>query len=125
VGYLQDGMQALATRADLVQSIDRVTATALAEDLKSDDPPLVLDVRNPGERVQKFIAGSKHVPLAQLGRQLDDLPQDHRIVIHCAGGYRSAIAASLLQRHGITAVEDLVGGLAAWEKSGLPVVSTS
>ena len=48
---------------------------------------------------------------------------EHRpVLVHCAGGYRSSVAASLLQRHGFTDVSEIAGGLAAWEAAGLPVV---
>ena len=93
-------------------------------DVKGEGAPLVLDVRNPGEREQKRIAASVHIPLAQLERRVGELPRDRRIAVHCAAGYRSSMAASLPARAGITDVEDLVGGLAAWEKAAsLPVVS--
>jgi glyoxylase-like metal-dependent hydrolase (beta-lactamase superfamily II)/rhodanese-related sulfurtransferase len=120
-GYLQDGMQALAARPDLVRRTDRVTATALAEQLAAPDPPLLIDIRSPGERRQKHIPGSVHVPLAHLERRMGELPRDRRLAVCCAGGYRSAMAASLLERHGITDIEDVIGGILAWEKSALPV----
>lgn len=122
-GYLEGGMQALAARPDLVRSTARVTVAALAEQLASPDPPLVVDIRNAGERQQKHIPGSVHVPLAHLERRIGELPRDRRLAICCAGGYRSAMAASLLERHGITDVEDVVGGILAWEKSALPVAA--
>jgi hydroxyacylglutathione hydrolase len=55
-----------------------------------------------------------NIPLSRLPEQLTTLSQDESIVVHCASGYRSAIAASLLQREGCAHVSDLVGGLAAW-----------
>ena len=51
------------------------------------------------------------------------LTRDRRIAVHCAGGYRSSIAASILQQHGITNLAEMAGGLAAWEAAKLPVVS--
>jgi len=80
----------------------------------------VLDVRAPGEREHGHIPDSIHVPLPQLLRRLDDLPRDRAVIVHCAGGYRSAVAASLLTLHGFEQVMDLVGGISAWEAAGLP-----
>ncbi len=96
-----------------------MTAAALAEQLASAEPPLVLDVRAEREWREKRIAGSLNVPLARLERELGQLPRDGRIVVHWASGYRSSIAASLLRRHGFAEVADLVGGLGAWESSRL------
>jgi rhodanese-related sulfurtransferase len=47
------------------------------------------------------------------------------VLVYCAGGYRSAIAASLLRRHGIRQVDEIAGGIAAWEAGGLPVEGSS
>lgn len=122
-GYLAGGMAALEKHPELVQTVDRVTAPALAELLQSDRPPLVIDVRSDKERRQDgFIAGSVHIPLPELRQRLHEIPADRRVAVHCAGGYRSAIAASLLQQ-AQRPVLDLVGGFKAWAASELPVVS--
>lgn len=118
-GYLAGGAQALEGRADLVRHIERLTASEVAEALAMPHPPLVLDVRALGERQNKHIDGSIHLPLNRLKRHLDDVPRDRQVVLQCAGGYRSAIAASMLAKHGMTQIADLVGGLAAWEERGL------
>jgi rhodanese-related sulfurtransferase len=125
VGYLEGGAQALHARPDLVRRITRITATGLAAELGGTQPPLVLDVRGPGERVAKHIAGSLHIPLPHLAAQLHTLPRDRTVVLQCAGGYRSAIAASVLAQHGMTAMADLVGGLAAWEAAGLDLAAAT
>ncbi len=123
VGYLSGGTEALHTRPDLVRSIERVTADDLAKALATSTPPVVLDVRGPGERSDKYIEGSVHLPLNRLKRQLDDIPRNRKVVLQCAGGYRSAIAASILANHGLTEIADLVGGLAAWEEAGLDLMT--
>lgn len=123
VGYLSGGAEALSARPDLVRTIERLTADGLAEALATSTPPVVLDVRGPGERSDKYIEGSVHLPLNRLQRQLHDVPRDRKVVLQCAGGYRSAIAASILANHGLTEIADLVGGLAAWEEAGLDLVA--
>ncbi len=120
-GYLDTGMAALAGRPELLRAHERVTAPVLAEWLAQAAPPVVLDIRNPGERDAKHIAGSLHIPLAQLERRRGEIPRGRRLVVHCAGGYRSMIALSLLEHHAVPDATDLVGGIAAWEKSALPV----
>jgi rhodanese-related sulfurtransferase len=123
-GYLDGGMQALERRPDLVARVERVTAGALAEQLESAEPPLVVDVRTEREWREERIGESLNVPLTQLGQRLPELPSDQALVVHCASGYRSAIAASLLLREGFGKVADLVGGIAAWESSRLETVAT-
>ncbi|HZE89589.1 MAG TPA: MBL fold metallo-hydrolase [Verrucomicrobiae bacterium] len=121
VGYLDGGMHALSSRPELVQSLSRVAARELAAALGSAAPPIVLDVRNDGERADKRIPGSRHIPLGQLARRAAELPKGASIVVQCASGFRSMIAASLLERQGWHGLTDLIGGIAAWESLSLPV----
>ena len=114
-GYLAGGMAALERRADLIDHFDRLARATLAEQLRGAEPPLVVDVRQDSERAEGRIDGSRHFPLDSLLASKDDLPREARIVVYCAGGYRSAIAASILRRAGFAAVTDLAGGFAAWE----------
>ena len=119
-GYLKDGMAALARRPDLVESTERVSASMLAEELASGQPPLVLDVRAPGEWNTGHVAGSMNVPLTQLQKRLGEIPRDRRIAVTCGGGYRSSIALSLLRKEGIRNTEELAGGMAAWQAANFP-----
>ena len=122
-GYLERGMQALQSRPDLVQRVERDTAATLAEQLDSATAPTVLDVRTDKEWQGKRIEGSLNIPLSHLSERLDELPTDRPVVVHCASGYRSSVAVSLLQRHGLEHVADLVGGISAWEASKLKTVA--
>ena len=83
--------------------------------------PLIVDVRAPGERQQKRIAGSVGIPLTHLGDRLSELPTDRPLIVYCAGGYRSSIATSLVQCHGFTQVSEIAGGIAAWDARKLPL----
>lgn len=120
-GYLRDGMAALADRPDLVWSTERVNAQMLAEELATEHPPLLLDIRTAREWSAKHLVDSVNLPLAQLQQRIDEIPRTRRIAVHCAGGYRSSIAVSILNHHGITNLIELAGGMAAWEASHLPV----
>ena len=115
VGYLtvdHDG-QFPAELADLVQAAPRTTVTELDE-LVAKEAVTLIDVRNPGERAGGTIPAARHIPLAQLGLRVGDVPTDKPIVVHCAGGWRSSVAASLLRANGIEQVSDLLGGYNAW-----------
>jgi hydroxyacylglutathione hydrolase len=123
-GYLAGAMEALAARPDLLGRVERITAAALAERLASRTPPLVLDVRTDTERKEERIEGSVHIPLSRLRDRLNELPgTGHPIVVHCGSGYRSSIAASLLEQRGTFELADLVGGIAAWKASRLPTAA--
>ncbi len=122
-GYLDGGMEALAERPDLVWPTQRVSVLIAAEDLTANELSLVLDVRTPREWADKHIENSLNIPLNHLQDRIDEIPRDRRIAVHCAGGYRSSIAASILQQYGMTNQIEIAGGLAAWEAAGLPVVS--
>jgi glyoxylase-like metal-dependent hydrolase (beta-lactamase superfamily II)/rhodanese-related sulfurtransferase len=120
-GYLAGGMESLGDRPDLVSKIERITAVALSGQLAANEPPTVVDVRSEKEWAAGHVAGSLNIPLNHLRQRAGKIPQDRPVVVHCEGGYRSAIAASLLAQIGRPDVLDLVGGLKAWAASKLPV----
>ena len=124
-GYLRNGMAALSERADLVWPTERASVLMLAEELDGAEPPLVVDVRTPREWAGKHIANSVNLPLNHLQERIAEVPRDRRVAVHCAGGYRSSIAASILHQHGITNLVEMAGGLAAWEAAKLPVVTAA
>ena len=77
----------------------------------------LIDVRNPAEREAGTIPGSQNIPLAQLRVRLYEVPTGRPIVVHCAGGWRSSVAASLLRANGFDDVSDLKGGYQAWAQA--------
>ena len=124
VGYLKDGLHSVRSRPELMRSTERVSAQVAAERVAAaagERAPVLVDVRAPGERQQKRIAGSLGIPLTHLRERLSELPADRPLLVYCAGGYRSSIAASLLQRHGFAQVSEIAGGIAAWDAGKLPL----
>jgi hydroxyacylglutathione hydrolase len=122
-GYLKGGIAALAATPDLIRPTERVSAAMVAEELAGEDPPLVLDIRNRHEWETKHIPHSLNIPLNHMQTRLAEVPRGRRIAVHCAGGYRSSIATSILQQNGITNLIEMAGGIAAWDAARLPVVS--
>lgn len=122
-GYLGGGLLSADTIQAQIVTTERIGADVAAKRLSSASPPLMIDVRAPSERDQKRIDGSLHVPLNHLVDRITELPRDRQILVHCAGGYRSSIAASLLQREGLKDVSELAGGITAWETAGLPLIT--
>ena len=117
-GYLnvdRDGVFP-AELTELVQPASRTTVDELGRLLDADAVTLV-DIRNPGERESGAIPGAVAIPLAQLRVRLDRVPTGKPIVVHCAGGWRSSVAASLLRAQGFSNVTDLLGGYNAWAQA--------
>jgi rhodanese-related sulfurtransferase len=115
IGYLSVGRGGTfpTELAHLVQIAPRTAATELDEFL-AEDAVTLIDVRNAGEREGGAIPSSLHIPLAQLRDRLEEIPTGKAIVVHCAGGWRSSVGASLLRVNGFQQVSDLVGGYNAW-----------
>lgn len=122
-GYLQNGLKSLELQPELIGFTERLSAPFATEVLSSSDPPLAIDVRTPRERQQKHIEGSLSIPLNRLSESMNSLPKDRSLLVYCAGGYRSSIAASILQSSGFGPVREIAGGIAAWEAAKLPVCS--
>ncbi|HTW49184.1 MAG TPA: MBL fold metallo-hydrolase [Acidobacteriaceae bacterium] len=120
-GYLADGMEALAEWPDLIAQTERRSPEEIADELAAAESPLIVDVRSPQEYATKHIRGSVNIPLSRLRDSWQQIPRGGRYYLHCAGGYRSSIAASLLARAGLNNLTEMAGGLAAWEAAGLPV----
>jgi glyoxylase-like metal-dependent hydrolase (beta-lactamase superfamily II)/rhodanese-related sulfurtransferase len=124
-GFLKDGMRAVEGRPDLTKKSERISPALAAEILAGQGAPQLVDVRTPNERQQKLIEGSASVPLNRLEERAGELQKDRPVLVYCAGGYRSSIAASLLQKAGFEQVNEIAGGMAAWELAKLPVRTAS
>jgi hydroxyacylglutathione hydrolase len=120
-GYLAGGIGSLDGAApDLLVATERITTTVLAQRLEQPDAPELIDVRTAAEYAEGRIDGAINLPLATLSTSIGTLDRSRPIVVYCESGYRSAIAASLLRRDGISGVSNLVGGLAAWADADQP-----
>ena len=117
-------MSALFRRrsANASAAIPEVTAADAADLLMHN--ALLVDVREPVEWNTGHAPSARHIPLGQLPRYLSDLPKDRRIILVCRSGNRSAQATAILTAAGIDA-SNLTGGMSAWARSGLPVVSNN
>lgn len=114
LGYLDDTDGAFLAAPEQIDRASRLTATELEDARLHGEPPVILDVRNEGELAQGRIDGSVHIPLAELPHRVAEIPLDRPVVVHCAGGYRSSVAASLLRAAGGSDVSDLIGGYHAY-----------
>jgi len=98
------------------QKLPQISVQELEASLKNGGP-LVLDVRTPSEWQSKHIEDAQHVPLSSFAKQPPDLPNDRPIAIICGSGYRSSIAASLLQARGYKEVKNVAGGMTAFAEA--------
>ncbi len=110
-GYLKDGMRALEERPDLTDSVTSATPEELLALLEKGGTPYVLDIRSAAEFKDGHIANAVSLPLNDLKRRIDEVPKDRPVWVHCAGGYRSVIASSLLKKNGVAQTINLLGGL--------------
>jgi glyoxylase-like metal-dependent hydrolase (beta-lactamase superfamily II)/rhodanese-related sulfurtransferase len=88
--------------------------------LRRGEAPQVLDVRTAGEWDAKHIEGAMHIPLPSLPRRAGSLGKDSRLAVICGSGYRSSIAASLLQAQGFSRVQNVMGGMGTYLETGVP-----
>jgi glyoxylase-like metal-dependent hydrolase (beta-lactamase superfamily II)/rhodanese-related sulfurtransferase len=122
IGVLENHIDAFAAHPEVVEQSSRLNALELAERLAQGTDIQLVDVRNPGEVSENgTITGAIALPLARLTRDIDTLDPARPTVVFCAGGYRSAIAASTLSAAGFVDVSDLIGGFEAWRTSGRDV----
>lgn len=92
-----------------------MTVDQLCEELSSDRPPLVLDVREDHEVATGTVPGALHVPLGDLAQRAAEIPKDQRIAVICRSGNRSRVATDLLDRSGWDA-RNVKGGMQAWQR---------
>jgi hydroxyacylglutathione hydrolase len=105
-----------ALTRDVLCTLPSVGASTLGR--RASPGMTVLDVRNRSEWDEGHVPGARHVPLAELTARLDELRDRGPIAVHCQGGSRSAVAASVLAAPGFHDVTNVVGGYAAWVGAG-------
>lgn len=122
VGYLKGGMDAWLAAGKETDNITSVTAKMVKEQLLTKKIP-VFDVRKEGEFTSEHLLEAKHTPLSNINAYLSDFPKDGTFFLHCAGGYRSVIAASILKSRGVHNLIDVSGGFEALKKEELPMTA--
>ncbi len=121
VGQLDDLAGVFVRAPHLVETAARFTPEQLLELLNYEPGLQIVDVRNPGETEDGVVPGAQGIPLPALTESLHNLDPTAPVVIYCASGYRSLIAASALRAVGFENVGDLLGGYQAWDEAGLVV----
>lgn len=122
IGYLEDGLRAweaygLPTTSGDVEDVQPSDLQVLLNDGVR---PLIVDVREPWEYQMGHVDGAKLIPLGQLAQRVSELDPEHPVAVICQSGSRSQSAAALLAQKGFKKVYNVVGGMSAWQMSGLP-----
>ena len=110
IGYLKGGVDAWKASGKELDATERLTPEQLEKTLQKQDTPLVIDVRKKSEFDSEHVIGAINVPLNEINKHLAQFPKDKPFVLHCAGGYRSMIAASILKQRGWNNFSDVIGG---------------
>ncbi len=118
-GYLRGGMAAWTAAELPVQDTPQVTPEALQQQLQTSGPPQVVDVRTDAEWRDGHLPAAVHIMGGFLADRTGELSRERPVVVMCGSGYRSTIAASVLERAGFTHVTNLTGGMTAWKDAGL------
>lgn len=120
LGYLNGGFEAWKKAGFGYDSILSIHSDELKDKILNEHVP-VFDVRKEGEFKSEHVEGAKHTPLDYLNDHFHEFPENETFYLHCAGGYRSVIAASILKSRGIHNFVDVNDGFASIKKSGIPV----
>jgi len=119
LGHLQGGFTAWKAEGKEIDTVKRITATQFADEVKIETDK-VIDVRKEGEYSAEHLDEAYSKPLAYINTWINELDPKEHFYIHCAGGYRSMIAASILQARGYRNFTEIEGGFNAIAKTGLP-----
>lgn len=117
IGFLDGGFDAWKSSGKEVDTLPQVTA----EELKGIADATVVDVRKSGEYLSEHLIDAIHVELDYINDQMSSVPQEGTFYVHCAGGYRSVIASSILKARGYHNMVDVAGGFKAIKEAGLNV----
>ncbi len=111
LGYLDGGFESWVVSGADCGKVDRISVDDFLRLQLSDET--VVDVRKPGEFESAHIEDALLLPLDFINDTLSEFPKDKALILHCAGGYRSMIAASILKKNGIHDLKDIIGGFNA------------
>jgi hydroxyacylglutathione hydrolase len=117
LGYIEGGVEGWLAAGKELDSIVSITAAELAEKLNSNPAVNILDVRKTSEYYSEHIPTAENMPLDYINEQLSELDKNKEYYVHCAGGYRSMIFASILRARGYDKLVDIKGGFKAIKES--------
>lgn len=121
IGYLDGGFNTWSDSGKEIDTIESISAEEFAQRFaESEGKIIVKDVRKPTEYMAEHVDEAMNIPLANLSHNMVEFSKDETNYIHCAGGYRSMIACSILKSRGFDNIVDIAGGFAAIAKTNTP-----
>lgn len=124
VGYLEGGFDAWQQAGREVDTIESISAQELAKRQQQQPALTIVDVRKPDEFSAEHIVGANNFPLDTLNDHMKEIPRNKPLYVHCAGGYRSMVANSILKSRGFDKVINIEGGLSAIRQTAVPLQSS-
>ncbi len=120
LGYLEGGFNAWMNAGKEADTIDRIKAISFAENVHT-QKEIIIDIRKESEYLAEHVENALNKPLAYINDWIKDINPEEHFYIHCAGGYRSMIAASILQARGYRNFTEIAGGFNAIKNTGVPI----
>ena len=102
-----------------MDTVGRITAAELETKYNSAET-IIIDVRKISEYKSEHLLNAENIPLNELNNHLAEIPKDKPFILHCAGGYRSMIAASILKQRGYDNFVDVIGGFGVIKETSIP-----
>jgi rhodanese-related sulfurtransferase len=118
IGYLNGGITAWKKAGFELDSVNRITAKQL-ENTIDFNATLIFDVRKKSEFLSEHLIGAINVPINEINNHLAEFPKEKKFILHCASGYHSMIAASILKQRGWDNFVDVIGGFAEIKSTNL------
>ena len=125
IGFLEGGFAAWEQSGKEIDTIESISADEFAQRRKVGPNAAIVDVRKPDEYESEHVEGAKNIPLDSLSEQMNQIWRDAPVYVHCAGGYRSMVANSILKARGFDNVVNVEGGMAAIKQTDVPVALLS
>ena len=122
IGFLEGGFSAWAKSGKEVDTVESISAEEFASRWQQNHTIPVVDVRKPAEFAGEHVKGAENLSLDNLNDHMAEISRSEPVYVHCAGGYRSMVANSILKARGFDNVVNVEGGLAAIKKTGIPIV---
>lgn len=119
IGYLEGGFETWKNSGKQIDTVESIPATEFKKALEDNSKAPVFDVRKPGEFQSEHVKDAHHTSLSSINDHLSEYPENDTFYVHCAGGYRSMIAASILKSRGIHNLIDVKGGYKAIKEAGI------
>jgi hydroxyacylglutathione hydrolase len=117
-GFLQGGFESWLVQGKPIELVDSIEP----QEMLGIDMHTIIDVRNPSEWHAGVMEGAELIPLSKLEHQIANMDKNQKYLIHCAGGYRSMMAASIMKKHGFEHVKNVRGGINKIKESGFMLV---